>query len=123
MAAFPALEPSTRTYSLGQFPVTVQAGWHGGAVRFRHGSIASGHTLELGYEMLTAADASLIRAHYREQRSGYVPFSLSSAVWTGHSSTTNLVPATTLWRYSGPPEETHYSGGLIDIQLTLESVI
>lgn len=123
MATFPALEPNSRTYSLGQFPVTVQAGWHGGAVRFRHGSTAAGHSLGLGYEKLTAANASLIRAHYRGQLGGYVPFSLSSAVWTGHSSTTNLVPSSTLWRYAGPPEETHYSGGLVDINLTLESVI
>lgn len=123
MATFPALEPLTRSYSFGQYPVTEESAFVGGAVRFLHGSTPSSHTLTLGYSNITDAQAALLRAHYRTQQGGYLSFSLSPEAWLGHTSATDLVPATTLWRYSSPLNETHKSGGLFDVSVELISCI
>lgn len=123
MANFPALEPTARSYDLGSYPITVQPGWAGGSVRFRHGTNPAGHRLTLGFDRLSAADAKLIRDHYRGQLGGMLSFGLSSAVWSGHATLTDVVSSATRWRYASPPEETHHSGSLIDVAVELQAMI
>lgn len=123
MATFPALQPDSRSYDFGRYPLSIQTSWAGGAVRFRHGTAPANHRLTLEFTNLSAAETKLIRDHYRGQRGGFSSFFLSSAVWTGHSSQTDLVPATTSWRYAGQPEEVHRSGGLADVTVELEAVV
>jgi hypothetical protein len=122
MAVFPSLKPATRRYSMGVFPVTEERGFGGGSIRFRHGSTAYGHNLELGFVALTQAQAKLLRDHYRDQQGGYRSFSLSSEAWAGHTSFTDLVPITTVWRYSAVPEEQHRPGGYVDVSVSMMSV-
>lgn len=122
MATFPALKPATRRYSMGVFPVTEERGFGGGSIRFRHGSTAYGHNLELGFTALTQAEAKLIRDHYRTQQGGYISFPLSSQAWAGHTSFSDLVPTTTYWRYTAPPEEVHMDGGYVSMSVALLSV-
>ena len=123
MATFPALRSASRQYSMGIYPVTTETGFGGGSVRFSHGATPSGHTLQLGFVALTAAEAKLLRDHYRGQQGGFLPFSLSPEAWAGHSSATDLAPMTTLWVYAQAPEETHKRGGLVDVTVQLQSVI
>ena len=123
MAAFPALEPDERSYDFGRYPLSTQTGWAGGVVRFRHGTAPANHRLRLGFSNLSAAQAKLIRDHYRGQRGGFFSFFLSAEVWAGHASQADLVPASTTWRYAGQPEESHKSGGLVDVTLELEAVV
>jgi hypothetical protein len=120
---FPPLEPFTRRYSFGVFPLTNEAGFPGGGVRFLHGTVSSGHELELGYVYLSETEAGYIRRHYRLNEGGYKSFALSHKAWAGHSSMTDLVPSTTKWRYASPPQETHRKAGLIDVTVNLISVI
>jgi hypothetical protein len=122
MAVFPSLKPATRRYSMGVFPVTEERGFGGGSIRFRHGSTAYGHNLELGFVALTQAQAKLLRDHYRNQQGGYRSFPLSSEAWAGHTSFTDLVPITTAWRYSAVPEEQHRPGGYVDVSVSMMSV-
>lgn len=121
MAMFPDLEPIERSYDFGRYPIT-QAG-SSQPVRFRHGTVPSGHGLTLAFQAITAFEAAQIRAHYRLQQGSYLPFALSVAAWRGHTSQTDLVPSTTLWRYDGPPEEVHRSGGRVDVTVRLLSCI
>lgn len=121
MASFPALRPAARRYSMGVYPVSEERGFGGGSVRFLHGTTNSGHSLELEFVLLTAAEAKLLRDHYRLQQGGFLPFDLGADAWAGHTSATDLVPSTTLWRYENPPEETHRNGGLVDVTIQLSS--
>lgn len=123
MATFPALQPASRRYSMGQFPVTIERGFGGGNIRFLHGTTSSSHTLELGFVFLTESEAKLIRDHYRGQDGSHVAFALSPEAWAGHSSMTDLVPTTTQWRYADAPQETHRDAGFIDVTISLISVI
>jgi len=121
MATFPALKASSRSYSMGVFPVTEEKGFGGGSIRFKHGNTSYGHVLDLGFLALTQAQAKLIRDHYRAQHGGHIPFALSTEVWAGHSSATSLVPSTMVWRYASPPEEVHDTRGFVDVSLSLIS--
>ena len=123
MATFPALRPAARRYTFAQFPVTEQRGFGGGSVRFLQGAVSSGLQLELGYELLTQAEAKLLRDHYRGQQGGYLAFSLSDEAWAGHTDLTTLAPTTTQWVYADQPEESHRKGGLVDVTVQLRSVL
>ncbi len=123
MATFPALRPASRRYAFAAFPTTQETGFAGGSVRFLHGDTSSGLPLELGFELLTQAEAKLLRDHYRGQQGGFLPFSLSTEAWAGHNDLSTLAPSTTQWVYANPPEESHRSGGLVDMTVQLISVL
>lgn len=122
MADFPALKAAGRRYSMGTFPVSIES-YNGNSVRFRHGTTSFAYTLDLTFPALTEAEAALIRNHYRTQNGSYMPFALSTQVWGGHTSMTDLVPSTTLWKYIEPPQEGHNPRGLVDLSVRLRSVI
>jgi hypothetical protein len=119
---FPSLAPVARRYGLGVYPVTIETGWGGGNVRFLHGTTRHGISMELSYENLTQAETKLIRDHYRLQDGGHQSFLLPSTVWAGQSDVTNIAPTGTRWKYASVPEETHKSGGYVDITVSLLSV-
>jgi hypothetical protein len=121
MAVFPALEPATRSYAFGQFPLTEVPSVSAGTVRFRHGITQQNYQLTLGYIALTDAEASLIRNHYQGQSGSYLSFMLPDIAWLGHTSTGNVAPIGTSWRYAATPEEEHRRGGLVNVSVTLVS--
>lgn len=123
MAAFPDLEPNIRTYNFGLFPLTEVSSQTAGTVRFSHGVTPENYRLILGYTALTDADATLLREHFQEQGGTYRSFELPSIVWAGHSSSSNIVPYTVLWRYSTAPEEEHLAVGRVNVTVDLVSDI
>ena len=121
MATFPELEPATRSYDFGLFPLTEEPSISAGIVRFRHSVTQQNYQLTLGYVDLTDAEASLIREHYQYQGGGYLSFQLPSIIWAGHTFSGNIVPYTTRWRYIETPEEEHRSAGYVNVTVTLGS--
>jgi hypothetical protein len=121
MATFPELEPAARSYDLGAFPLTEQASLSAGTVRFSHGTAATNFSLQLEYVYLSDAEATLIRTHYQGQGGSYRSFLLPSIIWKGHSFSGNVFPIGTRWRYADTPEETHLSGGLVNLTVSLVS--
>lgn len=121
MATFPALEPLTRSYRQGRYAVTQQAMFAADAVRFLHSPRPFGYQLNLTYVYLTAAEAQLIRDHWRTQAGTFEPFTLSPEVMRGHGSYA-LVPELKRWRYLSPPEEEHLTGSLVNMTVALETV-
>ena len=121
MATFPGLEPATRSYDFGLFPLTEQPSLSAGIVRFRHSITPQNYQLTLGYTALTDAEASLIRQHYQGQGGGYRSFQLPSIIWRGHTFSGNVAPTNTRWRYIETPEEEHRSAGYVNVTVTLRS--
>ena len=112
MAVFPPYEPDERSYGLGAHPVVTQQGWAGGAMRFRSGSVRTGAQLRLTFRRLVEAAAKDIRDHYAGQFSSGEPFQL----------TDSTLLDSRYWVYTDTPAETHASGGLVDLTVTLRSV-
>jgi hypothetical protein len=121
MATFPELEPATRSYDFGLFPLTEEPSISAGIVRFRHSVTPQNYQLTLGYSALTDAEAALIREHYQGQGGGYRSFQLPPIVWQGHTFSGNVVPTNTRWRYIDAPEEEHFSAGYVNVTVTLGS--
>ncbi len=121
MAIFPAIEPASRSYDLGAFPLTEQPSLSAGVVRFRHGTTATDYRLQLGYVYLSDAEATEIRTHFQSQGGTYRPFQLPSAIWKGHSFSGNVFPVGTRWRYADAPEETHHEIGRYSMTINLVS--
>lgn len=121
MSTFPELEPATRSYNFGQFPLTEEPSISAGIVRFRHSVTPQNYQLTLGYNALTDAEANLIREHFQAQGGGYRSFQLPPIIWAGHTFTGNVVPINTRWRYIAAPEEEHFSIGYVNVTVTLGS--
>ena len=122
MALFPALEPSTRSYVMGDFSMSRAAGFGGGDVRFLHSEAELGHDLALTFLDRSDDDLASIREHYRGQDGGHVSFQLPAIIWQGHSTDSDVVPITGRWVYAGPPEEIHGNGGIHDVTVALRYV-
>lgn len=121
MAAFPELEPNTRSYDFGVFPLTEEPSLSAGIVRFRHGTTPENYQLTLGFEYLTDAEAALIRLHYQGQGGGYRSFLLPALIWKGHTFSSSITPAAMQWRYAEAPEEEHASAGYVNVTASLVS--
>jgi hypothetical protein len=121
MTIFPELEPASRSYDFGLFPLTEVPSSSAGIIRFRHGTTATNYQLALNHVYLTTAEAELIRTHYATQGGGNIAFSLPAIIWKGHTFSGNVAPASMLWRYAAPPEEQHLSGGYFNITVALQS--
>ena len=121
MATFPELEPATRSYDFGLFPLTEEPSISAGIVRFRHSIAPQNYQLTLGYRSLTDAEATLIRNHYQGQAGSYRSFQLPPIIWTGHTFSGNVVPTNTRWRYITTPEEEHFSVGYVNVTVALGS--
>jgi len=121
MADFPELEPATRSYDLGAFPLTEQASLSAGVVRFRHGTTATNFSLQLEYVYISDAEATQIRNHFQGQGGSYRSFMLPPIIWKGHTFSGNIFPITTRWRYADTPEETHHEIGRYSMAIALVS--
>lgn len=121
MAAFPALEPLERSYSLGSHPISAASFVNGDETRFLHGSVSFGVPVALAFRALTLTQARLISDHWDGQ--GTVrAFTIPAEIWRMHASRYDVVPVAFAWRYAGPPEEARASGGLFDVSVSLVAV-
>ena len=120
MAAFPAIEPIGRRYGLGAHPMA-SAGFSSlDEVRFLQGATLSGVSVALEFRAISTSEATQIRDHYLGQ-SEHRSFTLPAALWRTHSSQFNVAPATNVWRYAVPPQESPRPGGLVDVSVSLVS--
>jgi len=103
MATFPALEPSTRALTYGDYSQLTFEAASGVNVRFKTGSDRVSQRLTITYEYLTEAEAQLLLDHYEGQQGSLIPFDLSAEVWLGYA-TVPISSAEYQWRYVGPFE-------------------
>lgn len=122
MATFPALKPARRRVKLGIYPVSIESGFGGGSVRFLHGVLPTGQTIELEFTNLVESKIELIREHYRTQQGAFYAFALPEEVTAGAAYFDKAIPVTTQWKYSDVIAETHKLGDVYDVVVMLEAV-
>lgn len=99
MATFPALNPSTRTYTPGISASTEFAVLDGFENSVRHSNASVGHILRMTFTRLSSADTFSLVSHYALHGT-FEPFDLSATTLTA----TNLTfPSGYLWRYLTAP--------------------
>lgn len=100
---FPAIVPSTRTFSPGNIPQSVQTSLSGVTSGFRRGNRRTEQTLSLGFTNLTEAQLNLIKAHFVDRQGTFDIFYLSAEVWNGYTTPPISLLSDYAWRYLTPP--------------------
>jgi hypothetical protein len=100
---FPAIVPSTRTFTPGDLPQSGQATLSGLRTGFRRGNRRNNQTLSLSFTNLTEAQLNEIKAHYIDRRGTFDIFYLPPEAWNGYSSPPVGLLSDFAWRYAGPP--------------------
>lgn len=99
MAAFPALQPTTRIYTPGTSASTKLPVLDGYETSVRHSNASVGHILRMTFTRLSSADRFSLVSHYALHGT-FEPFDLSATTLIA----TNLTfPANYLWRYLSAP--------------------
>jgi len=121
MTTFPALVPSSRTLTPGEYPATAFSGYSGAQNRVRHSNVFLAAQLRLSFLGLTQAQMLDIWNHYNGRRGEFRSFPLPAEV-VSYGSITDYVPGTYLWRYAGPGSVEDLPCGGHNVSLTLETV-
>ena len=122
MSDFPSLEPSSRSFDLGEFPVVQVARYGRNAQRFLQGSAAFGQQLTLTYREISDADAQLLRDHYEAQDADVVAFYLPDIIWLGHTDSAIGLPFDGWFRYAGEPQEQALDNGQVTMTVQLRVI-
>ena len=122
MSAFPSLEPSARSFYLGEFPVVQVARFGRNAQRFLQGSAAYGHQLTLTYSEISDADAQLLRDHYDDRDGEVLAFFVPDIIWQGHTDITIGLQFDGWFRYAGEPQEQALDNGQVTITVQLRAI-
>lgn len=119
MSQFPALKPSSRSFTLGMVPVNSFASVSGKETRVILGDTMHGHTVSLSFSNLQEPAVKQITDHWYGQQGTALAFSLSSAVWAGWAEYASAISANQQWRYTGAPKVQAVSPGIMNLSVEL----
>ena len=123
MSTFPALVPSSRTFTPGSYPNTAYQAVNGTEGRVRHSNVLVNSTLRLEFIGLSEADVLAILLHYQARRGPYGNFGLPAEVMSGVSRLADYSLQGYAWSYSEPPSVEDYPGGRHGVTVTLSSSV
>lgn len=119
--AFPALRPSSRTYTPGNYPKTEFQANNGARVTLAYGSRPVDAELALSFQNISDDDAAQILANYQAVNGtwDYVTFSGSNGL-AGMTASLQAYAAEgdggkLRYRYSGPPQVTSVQPGISSV--------
>jgi|GEM_PF-3043077 len=109
MATFPALTPSSRTYTPASSPNTALRVLTGYESSVRHSSSSVGHRLRMGFQQISRADHYSLISHYA-LHGRFEAFDLPSEPLAGSGLT---FPSGYQWIYVSPPETEEICGQIV----------
>lgn len=122
MATFPALTPSSRTFTPGEYPHTPFTTYNGLQNRVRHSNVMLSSSLRLSFIALAEADMLSILSHYQGQAGGFESFLLPSSIWSGVTTISDYELTDYRWRYTEAPTVDDAYCSLYNVELALETV-
>ena len=126
-----ALEPTSRSFNPGDYPVKTFKSQSGAESRILYGSKRTNLKLSLTYENITDANAELFVEHYDEVKGTFERFDIASARindgaktgWDGSFETIGAGSSGNVYRYEGPPELTQVRPGISTVTVNLIGVL
>jgi hypothetical protein len=109
---FPDLKPSSRSMTLGVYPIKVYRSQAGTTVKRSFGNKAYGYQLRLAFANRRDRDILQIVRHYEKTEAGFERFDLPASTFAGVTTTgpgSGLrgmlrSPDSCLWEYAEPPQ-------------------
>lgn len=123
MAAFPTLNPSSRTYTPGEYPHSPFTGMSGIQNRVRNSNVMVASQLRLTFVGITESQMLSILTHYQGQQGTFSSFGLPSAIWSGTDDPASYQLSGYGWRYIEPPSVSDaMCADAYDVELAMETV-
>ena len=122
VTAFPALEPSGRTWVPGSQPVKSFVTLSGFESRVMLGSEPLGTSLQLSFQNLTEAAVIAITNHFGLAKGTFESFALPDEVFAGMATPDSVTPAGQVWRYTGPPSVAWVAPAIANVSVSFVSV-
>ena len=122
MSTFPALKPSSRSYSPGQLPIRQYRTLSGAVWKRAFSNTRSGHAISLEFANLPDAKAEQIVAHYDSMGGSFYRFTLPGEIFAGMSSglTSRMqAPANVEWAYASEPQLQSVHPGVTTVKVEL----
>ena len=121
---FPALQPTSRDFTPGNWPVKSYKSQSGAEVRILYGDTRTNMELTLGYDNISDAQAQQFLTHYDETKGTYNTFTINSSTKAGWAGTTTAIDSGTVnrWRYADPPQVTAVKPGRSSVRVSLLGV-
>lgn len=124
--AFPTLEPTSRNFGAGDYPVKTFKAQSGAEVRILYGSKRTNMTIDLAYDNIPDTDAEDFVSHFDEVLGTYATFTLPTpllAGWSGAPAALTADGTGNQWRYAEPPTITSVRPGRSTVQIALVGVL
>lgn len=99
MTVFPALNPSTRTYTPGQQPSTPLPVLSGNEISVRHTNGSIGNVIRLTFDPVSRDDQFAVISHY-SQHGRFIPFDLDQLTLVASNI---AIPPNYQWIYANSP--------------------
>jgi hypothetical protein len=121
---FPALQPTSRDFTPGNWPVKSYKSQSGAEVRILYGDTRTSMELTLGYDNISDAQAEQFLTHYDETKGTYNTFAINSSTKAGWTGTAAAIDSGTInrWRYADPPQVTAVKPGRSSVRVSLMGV-
>jgi hypothetical protein len=120
MATFPALIPSSRTFTPGSYAFTSWRSRGGRSSQSQHSNALVDQRLRLGFLAIGQADLVQLQLHWAQVRGRFGLFDLPEAVWGGTAGGAVFTPERYAWRYVAQPAVEDVSCGWFDVTVELE---
>ena len=104
MATFPALKPSSRTFTPGERPHSVIGTLNGNNIRVRQSNVLVDQRLRLTFIALTEAQMLSIRTHYTGQQGRFLSFPIPNDLLSGLTTPASFTPTGYSWVYAATPQ-------------------
>lgn len=118
--SYPTLEPTSRTWTLGQAGQDSFVAASGIETRVLFGGLVIGQQLELSYANITEAEARLFDNHHVSVRGTFDSFPLPNQVFAGMSNPFGTY--VNKWRYAGSPRIESVKNGIHSVSVSLVAV-
>ena len=122
MSQFPALKPSSRSFTPGMVPVQSFASMSGKETRVILGDTMHGHSVSLSFTNLQEAAAKQIIDHWYNRQGTALDFTLPADVWAGWSQYSSATTSGQKWRYTAQPQIEAVSPSIMNVSVELVSL-
>lgn len=121
MADFPALTPTSRRITQGQYAVKRFTSISGTGVTRAYSSQPFNSLIELEFSNITDAAAIQIVQCYEQSRGSYAPLVLPNELWSGvRADLRSLLERDYTWRFADQPQISSVVPGVSTISVRLE---
>ena len=123
---FPDIQPSSRTFDPGSYPVKAFKAQSGAETRILYGDKRTNLKLSLTYANISDAVAQQFLTHYDEVQGTFQTFGVLTQTkigWSGNADAFSGFPQRNRYRYESPPQVAQVRPGISTVTVSLIGVL